>query len=325
MATQPRGGTGQLSERGILGMLFEALEMPQDQSWISRISEYVDSDQEIETHRGLGMVPRMKRTNGGKDVKQLRKYEFEIRNEEFDATIGIPIRDIRRDKTGQIQKRVAELAKASMTHWNTLASGLIVNGHSVECYDGKNFYAADHQVGDSGVQKNIITASEYAVLDIVSATNPTAAEFADAIMVGIQQLYSFVDEHAEPMNEEALSFVVMVPIRYWAAAQKAVSANYLAVPGGGQTDNPLKDAKFTVDVVPNPRISFTDSFTIHRADGTAKSFIRQEEVEPEPMVLGAGSDHAFKEKEWLFSVEATRNAGYGAWHQTVKVTFSTAS
>lgn len=322
MTTQPRGGTGQLSERGILGMFFEALEMPRDQSWIGMISDYVDSDQEIETHRGLGNVPRMKRTRGGKDVKQLRKYEFEIRNEDFDVTIGIPTADIRRDKTGQIQKRVAELVKASQTHWNTLASGLIVNGHTTECYDGSNFFSTDHEVGDSGTQKNIITASDYSVLNVASASNPTAAEIADAILAGIQHLYSFVDEHNEPMNEEALSFVAMVPIAYWGAAQKAVSANYFAVPGGGQSDNPLKDANFTVKLVPNPRITFTDSFCIFRADGSAKSFIRQEEVEPDPMVLGAGSDHAFKEKEWLFSVEATRNVGYGAWHQAVKLTLS---
>ncbi|QDT26803.1 Mu-like prophage major head subunit gpT [Gimesia panareensis] len=325
MAIQPRGGTGQLSERGILGMFYEALETPRDQSWIGMISEMVDSDQEIETYRSLGHVPRMKIFQGSKDVKQLRKYEFEIRNEEYDVTVGIPVRDIRRDKTGQIQKRLNEMVTASTTHWNTLASGLIVNGHTAACYDDSNFFATDHQVGDSGVQTNIITASDYTNLAIVAATNPTAAEFADAILSAIQQLYSFKDEHNEPLNEEALSFIVMVPIQFWAVAQRAVSSNFLAVPGGGQTDNPLKDSQFKIEIVPNSRITFTDSFCVFRADSSAKALIRQEEVSPEPDVLGAGSDHAFKEKEWLFSVDTTRAMGYGAWHQTVKVTFSTAS
>lgn len=324
MARQPRGGTGQLSERGILGMFYEALENPMDQAWIEQISEYVDSDQEIETYKSLGHSPRMKRFKAGKDVKQLRSYEFEIKNEEYDVTVGIPIRDIRRDRTGQIRKRLDEMVKASMTHWNTLASGLIVNGHTAACYDDSNFFATDHQVGDSPVQKNLLTSSDYAKLAIVLATSPTAAEFADAILSVIQHFYSFKDEHNEPLNEGARKFVVFVPISMWAVAETAVSKAFLAVPGGGQVDNPLLNKKFSVEVEPNPRITFTDSFVVCRADGSAKPFIRQEEIEPEPLILGEGSDHAFKEHEWLFSVESTRAMGYGAWSQAIKATFATA-
>ena len=324
MARQPRGGTGQLSERGILGMFYEALETPRDQSWIDRITEMVESDQEIETYKSLGQVPRMKLYKGSKDVKQLRQFEFEIKNEEYDVTLGVPIRDIRRDKTGQIRKRIAEMIKASTTHWNTLGSGLIVNGHLADCYDEKKFFAADHQVGDSPVQSNLLTASDYAELAIVLNTNPTAAEFADALMAVIQHFYSLKDEHNEPLNEEARAFVVQVPVTFWGVAQRAVSAQYLAVPGGGQVDNPLLSAGITVEVVPNPRITFTASFVVCRADGSAKPFIRQEELAPEPIILGEGSDHAFKEHEWLFSVESTRAMGYGAWHQAIKATFSTA-
>ena len=324
MAKQPRGGTGQLSERGIMAMFFQVLETPTDQSWIERVSRYVESDQEIEVYRDLGQVPRMKVFQGSKDVEQLKKYELEIRNEEFDVTIGIPTRDIRRDKTGLIEERVNDLYDASITHWTDLGSGLIVNGHLADCYDGKKYFAANHQSGKSPVQSNLLTYTDYSELSIVLKTNPTALEFANALMKVIQHFFTLKDDQNQPANERAKEFVVQVPINMMAAAQAAVSAAFYAVPGGGQVDNLFKNAKFKVEIEPNARLTFDDSFVVMRSDSRAKALIRQEEIEPEPKILGAGSDHEFKNKEWLFSVESTRGIGYGAWHQAIKATFHTA-
>lgn len=307
-------------------MFYEQLEVASGAAWIDALSNYFTSDQDMETYKWLGQVPAMREWLDGKNIKGLRVNAYEIINREFEATLGIKIKDLRRDKTGQIRMRIGELVKRSESHWASLLSTLMINGESSVCYDGQYYFDTDHVEGDSGTQKNLLTSADYDELNVNTAAKPTATELVGVIMVMIQHLLSLKDDQGEPRNEDATEFLAMVPINMWASSVTAMSNANLAS-GSTQVDNVLlKQDQFSIKVVPNVRLTGSGwantQLALFRADAASKPFIRQEEEKPHPEILGEDSDHAFHEKEILISLEATRNVGYGMWSQACKATLS---
>src|SRR3989304_3152445 len=143
--------------RAVVGFYFEALEAQAGQGWIDAVSNYFTSDQVSEEYKWLGMPPALREWIGGRNAKGFTTNGIEIANKHFQSTIEISLRDLRRDKTGQIRTRMAELAERGNTHFAKLLSTLIVGGEAGLCYDGQYFFDTDHTEGDSGTLSNDIT------------------------------------------------------------------------------------------------------------------------------------------------------------------------
>ncbi len=134
----------------------------------------------------------------------------------------------------------------------------------------------------------------------------------------VEYMYGYKDDQGEPMNGAAKSFVLMVPVVQYAAAVGAVT-DALTASGGTNT---LIGQRFRVDVIPNPRLTTATELYLFRTDARTKPFILQSELEPTTSVIGAGSEEEFKNRRWLFGVEAIRNVGYGLWQHAIKATLS---
>lgn len=318
-----RGGTAQLSEKGILGLFYQAWEGAHNLSWVDLVSMMNDdSNEKTEEYKFLGESPNLEEELDGLKIKELLAHGFEITNKKFSTGLRIPTVDLRRDKSGQILQRLSEMSGKSVTHWARLLTVLMQNGHLADCYDGKKFYAADHEEGESGIHSNILTKTEYPELQVENPERPTQVEFVDAVLAVIEHIFTFTDDQGEPINEDATSFIVMVPVRMWGKAASGVASEHLST----TVTNPLTKLKLEVQVVPNARLRTTpNDFHVFRTDGSgsAKPFIRQEEDTVKPSVLGAGSDHEFYHDEWLFKLATMRNVGYGNWKQAIKATLST--
>lgn len=314
------GATAELSSRAIRGFFYEALEAKVDAGWITAICNMFNSDQESETYKWLTQSPVMREWIGGRNAKGFQSNGITIENKEFEASIEILLKDLRRDKTGQIRMRMTDLIKRSYTHWKSLVSTLILNGTSGLAYDGQAFFSASHSEGNSGTYKNLLTSSEYGTLNVTTPTAPTASEFAAALMSVVTHFYTFKDDQGEPRNEDASQFVCMVPVPLFGAAQQAVTSNILQG-SNGSYDNPLKNTKFSIDVVPNARLTWTDAFSVFRADAQAKPFICQQETEVDLKMKAEGSDFEFDNNAWQAGIDATRNVGYGMMWQAIKATF----
>lgn len=311
-----------LSSRAVVGMFYEQVEISRDLFWPFKIGMEIPSDQAQETYKWLGFTPALREWVGGRNAKGLRENGITIINKHYESTLEIALRDLRRDKTGQIEIRIAEFAQRFNQHWASLLSTLIVNGGTLLGYDGVAFYSASHVEGDSGTYKNLLTASEVGALDVTTAAAPTAAEMAQAILGVIGYMYGFKDDQGEPMNEDARNFIVHVPVNLWSPTMQAISSNLLAVSGGGNIDNPLKGMDIKVQAAVNPRFTTTTVFYVHRTDGKAKPFILQNEQEAQTKVLGEDSDHCFKTDNILVGVDTWRNVGYGYPQQSCKCTLS---
>ena len=308
-------GASSLSSRAIIGEFYATLEQNVGAQYVPGISALYTSDQESETYKWLGMAPQMREWIGGRQAKGFRENGITIVNKTFEATMEVLVEEIRRDKTGQVMTRVRELATRTNAHWAKLISLLIVSGESAVCYDGQFFFDTDHSEGDSGVQSNDVT------YDVVTPTAPTAAEFESAILKSVEKIIGFKDDQGEPMNEEASSFLVMVPVGFMASSAAALK-NPVIVDGSGARTNTLTNiGGFTFELAVNPRLTWTDKFAIFRADGQVKPFIRQEEEGVTISSVAEGSELEFTHKKHWYGVQAIRNAGFGYWQQAVLNTF----
>lgn len=309
-----------LSSRDVIGMFYLRLSQALGVGWINAISMLFNSDKASEFYAWLGQVPGMREFTGGRNAKGLSSNGITIINKEFEATLKVAIRDMRRDKTGQIQVRVNELVDRALAHWAELLSLLIKNGHTLDCYDKTPFFGTSHKdIGGKNktAQSNLIDVDISALTAKVhgTPTAPSAEEMQGAIMNAIVQIQSFMDNESKPINEMANKFMVMVPSPLLLSAQKAISSPVI----GGDTN--VVQAVKNMEIIPasNVRLGWTDSFAVFRTDGNVKPFIRQEEVPVQVSAIAEGSEHAFKENEYLYGIYTSRNVGLGYWQHACKV------
>lgn len=307
-------GASVLSSRAIIGEFYNRLQQNAGAEWIDPISMLFQSDQASEEYKWLGMAPAMREWIGGRNAKGFRENGITIKNKDFEATMEVLVKELKRDKTDQILVRVREMADRTNAHWAKLLSTLIVNAESAVCYDGQFFFDTDHSEGDSGTQSNDITS------DVTTTTDPTAAEMEKAILKCVEAILGFKDDQGEPMNEGASLFRVMVPVPFMSAAAAALK-NPVIVDGSGSRTNTITNlGGFNFDLDVNSRLSWTTKFSVFRADGNTKPFIRQEEEPVSLAAIAEGSELEFNEKKHHYGVSASRNVGYGYWQHGCLVT-----
>lgn len=310
-----------ITSKGVIGMMFQAMEAAERKSWLPLIANEFTSDQATETYAGLGTVPQMREWLGGKNAHSFTQQSLTISNKDWESTIEVRVKDLRRDKTGFLQARIGELAQRAVGHQSKLISDLIEVGDGTTlgaCYDGKAFFADDHSVGSSGTIDNEADSdiSEAPVANHGTTTNPSPGELIHAVMDGVQRIQSFKDDHGEPINENASSFVVMVPVTFSKAARLAMSQQSI---GDGES-NPLLADSMNYTIAVNPRLTWTTKLAVFRADAPFKSFISQIEAGEMFKALAEGSDYEFTNNAHLYSVEKCGNVGYGRFDQACLVT-----
>jgi len=304
-----------LSSRAIIGRFYRALEQDQGEPWVNTTAMLFNSDQESETYRWLGQVPAMREWIGGRLAKPLREDGVTIANKPWEATLEIPVDWMSRDKTGQIQVRINELARRAQSHWGDLLTTLIAAGATARCYDGDYFFGDAHAEGSSGTQDNNIGGAA------ATGTQPTVAEMQAAIAACTAQILGFKDDQGQPMNAGARRFTVMVPVVYLEPAVMALGASVIA-----STDSTIKAlgsiGGFGYDLAINPRLTWADKFALFRTDGSVKPFIKQEEKGVEMAAIAEGSELEFNERMHRYGVSAKRNVGYGYWQHACLYTFT---
>jgi len=313
-----------LDSRDIVAGFYPRYEAELEGQWAMSVGMEIPSDHETENYKFLGMTAGLRQWLGGRQEMALNRFTYQLTNQIYESTLAIPVDDLRRDKTGQLMVRVADMASKASQHWNSLMSTAIsANGN---CYDGTAFYGTSH--AESGTnQKNLLTSSEVGALDIVTATAPTANEAALALVGVIGWFFSLTDDQGDPANGEARKFLVQVGTpALWGPMLQAVTLNNLTS-GGLTISNPLfgliQGKGISVEVQLNPRLSsLTTNFFVHRMDGVIKPFVRQNEVDLQTQLIGAGSEEEFKNNRHLFGIKTVRAAGYGDWKHSLKATFS---
>lgn len=95
----------------------------------------------------LSDFPKMKEWVGERTIKDLKAHSYTIAKKRFELTIAMDRDYIIYDNLNIMKPRINQMAFDGKTHYDELVFDLLEkNGN---CYDGKKFFASDHQMGES--------------------------------------------------------------------------------------------------------------------------------------------------------------------------------
>lgn len=122
----------------------------------ARFSTLVTSKTRIETYGWLAEFPAFVEWFGPKKVKSMGERAYQLINRNFERTIGVHKHQIDDDNLGLFGPMVSGWGDDAGELPEKLAFEALEQGHERPCYDGQNFFDAEHPVGDKGaVQSNI--------------------------------------------------------------------------------------------------------------------------------------------------------------------------
>jgi phage major head subunit gpT-like protein len=314
-----------LDSRDIIADFYPRLEAANQALWINDIAMLLPSDREVEELAWLGQVPQMRAWIGGRMEETLNKYALSVRNRPYEATLPISIDDLRRDKTGQLRQRVADLATRTSTHWNKLGGEWITAGEAGTlglAYDGQFFYDTDHD--ESGTsQTNDLTATEVPSANVATASTLTTTEAANIITETIAYMMSLTDDKGEPVNQSPTEVLILATkVGHYNGLRTALGLNNLGT--GSGNNNPVlawqNDYSISVQFVPTSRITAADKlyFFFGNPEMGGTPLIRTVEA---PVTTGI-IDERLRNNREVFCVQATRGVGIGMWQKTALVTLS---
>lgn len=245
-----------------------------------------------ETYTWLGAVPGMKKLVGEVVIENLTASQFQIKNEEFESTIGVKRADVERDNEGLYTPLIQSMGGAAAQHPDELVGRLMSGGFTMKDYTGKNFYDTDkkHEPDNSKSTKfsNKTTAA-------LSATSYGAAKSA---------IRKMKNARGRSMKL-GTSLLLVVPPALEDAAREILQAERHE---NGKTNI----QKGTADLLVFPDLETDTEWHLLDVGQPVKAFIVQEEVKPEfHRQDDESSDHVFKKKEFLYQAYCRGNAGYG--------------
>jgi len=305
---------GNLGSRAIRARLFHDITAPRPEDWVTKLAGPVlDSDQESETYAGLGNIRGVSEWKGKRMPHDLRPVEYVLRNQKFSAELTVYGDERRRNKTGQVERRIGQLTARVNQHWQKLVANLLNNGATNLAYDGVAFYSNAHTENGSANQTNIVAQG--------GGADPTAGAMEAGILNAVEVLLNLKDDVGEPINEDVTEFLVTVPIPLLSAAAAALGADVIVdtAGAGGRTNvlNVLGGLNFTLAWT--SRLTNAARAFVSVADGQA--LIRQDEF-IEITSKAENSDYEHDNDAHEHGVLLSRGAGYGSWQKSSQVTFS---
>lgn len=283
-------------------------------SWSRTIASAFDTSSPSETYPWLRAVPNPRKWEGERTMQELKSDVVTIVNDDYEATIEFRLPDLRRDKTGQIMARAADLAtRVAFFPEHLMTSLLTTNGNA---YDSVAFFATTHAVGSSGTINNAIVAGD----GLAGGAVPTTAQQSSNILLLLARMLGFLDDQGQPLNEASRQFAIMTPASLYGATVAAINAMFTSA----SATNPLGElARFGYSFIPvlNARLTATNVFYMFRVDAGIKALLLQEEGVA-PVELGPSSEHAAKTNRALFGHGWQGGVGYGRFELAIRGTTS---
>lgn len=113
-------------------------------SFRDQLAMVVPSSTRMNDYKFILQFPMLREWLGDRVIRSLAAETFQIINKSYEATIEVERDDIADEQLGIYGPMVAELGRAAKQHPDLLVATLMAAGLASACYDGKNFFAADH-------------------------------------------------------------------------------------------------------------------------------------------------------------------------------------
>ncbi len=270
----------------------------------------IKSNKDKETYGFLGTVPPMREWGTGRKARGLFTEKYDIENLKYEITLEVDRDEISDDQTSQISIRTRQLADRAATHKDLIIAELLANGDQAgfNAYDGKRFFADDHESGNSGVQSNKLAGSA------VDPDDPTVQECRTALKGALQQLLTLKDDQGEPVHITASGLNVVCPPAQYMAWLEAVNATVL-----DSSSNTLQGA---ARIIPMPRLTDLSKFFLLKTDQSLRPFILQDREPIEWRALEGETEQGFMREKYSYGVRARYRMAFGLWFHALQVDFA---
>lgn len=118
-------------------------------SMFKMISMVIPSTSRANFYPKLDELPGLREWLGDRVVHRMKSGGFSIENKTFEGTIGIDRDDIDDDNFGIFNIGIQQLGKNAGDFPDLLVFGLLKKGTTTKCWDGQNFFDADHETSDA--------------------------------------------------------------------------------------------------------------------------------------------------------------------------------
>ena len=148
------------------------------ESYYEAVSMRVPSSHHTEVYGWLGQFPRLREWVGDRVINNLSVHDWRIKNLKFENTIAVPRDQLEDDTYGVYSPMIAEMGRDTRDHPNELVFNLLASGFDASCYDGQNFFDADHPVIDRDGQEVSVSNMQagsgpaWFLLDLSRAVRP---------------------------------------------------------------------------------------------------------------------------------------------------------
>lgn len=266
----------------------------------NKIAMLVPSGAKQNNYDWLSTFPRMRKWMGEKAVKALAAFNYNIVNDDWEATVEVNRNDIEDDQLG-IYKPQAEMAGVSAKQLpDEIVSALVNGGFATRCYDGQFFFDTDHPIanpdGTTGSLSNRGTIA-------LSCASLAAAQ--GSLGVADTTLMEMVDDQGRPLG--IAGTVLLVPPALKQTANTLMTTDRLE----DGKPNPFKGA---FEVVVDQRLTSRTAWFLLDTSKPVKPFIYQERKAPVfVQQTDPQADDVFNRKMFKFGAEARAAGGYGFW------------
>jgi phage major head subunit gpT-like protein len=121
----------------------------------NRIGMRVPSSTKEEHYAWLGQFPGLREWLGERQIKQLKAFDYRIKNKPFESTVEVDSDDVMYDRYGIYSPLMMEMGRAAAAHPDELLFGLLKTAFTTPCYDGQYYFDTDHPVGRDGAVANV--------------------------------------------------------------------------------------------------------------------------------------------------------------------------
>jgi phage major head subunit gpT-like protein len=301
-----------------LSAFFQNLRLDFQSSYIEaptfyqQVATTVPSTSEQNVYGWMDFIPQLRQWIGERYMRNVVARSFTATNLLFEDSIEVPRTKLEDDQYGLYGVRAKMLGRAAAIWPDYQVAQAIINGGSNACYDGTNFFNANHPKDPSGelsgVQSNDLSLAL------------SGANFATALATG----KSFVGRDGIPIGAFAMGRpILMVGPTLEKSARDLVQSNFLspAAQYGLAAANAPSSNTFmgAAEILVNPYITSSTAWYLIDGAFPMKPFVWQLRQSPLFQQRISESDEpVFTRDVYQWGVRARGVATYGLWWLAIR-------
>lgn len=317
-----------LNIHGLRSEFFARFDQVNKGSVWQDLTTRIDSDNDIETQKFLGMLPAMREWGTGRLARGLITEEYVVKNLKYEMTLEVDRDEVSDDKTGQIRMRIGEMGLRAGHHKDFLLSQLLLNGATTgfNSYDGVSFFNDAHVSGDSGSQDNKLTTDVGTVAGSDLFPEPDSATLwgpntaITAYNNAVAAMMEFVDDRGENMHRGMEGMTVVCSFKKLGTFLTAFNLQG----GQGREGTPGTTPVSIPRVIAMPELTSASVWYLLKLDGVViKPFVFQDREPIEFNQQEQNSESGFMQEVYRYGVRARYRMTYGYWNNAIQMTMTT--